>query len=207
MSSPQLYKFPKLRHKRTEAPGALSKYSDFKPYLISEFSNTCVYCRTPDFLPASEVFGVDHYLPKKHFPKLETTYSNLYFACNTCNRRKGSYFHRSATDPFIPNPCDHVMFDHLRYDGSTAKPHSASGKFAVDQLLLNDPDFITKRETIVACAAAVSIELDSLLKMVARLKKLAAVGNKSAAQKLPDAISDADKIAKRLNRFTGAGHS
>ena len=203
MSSQPLYKYPKQRHRRTENPEAFSRYQDFRPYLISEFSNTCVYCRTPDFLPSSELFGIDHYLPKKQFPSLESEYSNLFLACNRCNRRKGICYPRTIDDSFIPNPCDHVMFDPLRYEGGTAKSHSHNGAFAIEQLLLNDPESLQKRETVMTLATALMAARDKHERMVIRLAKLAAAGDKSAQKKLPVARAKADELAISVRRFTG----
>lgn len=201
MSAILLYKYPKGRHKRTQAPPAFSKYKDFRPYLVAEFSNTCVYCRTPDVIPGSRSFAVEHYLPKRHFRSLETQYTNLFLACHTCNGRKGQYFPQTASDLFIPNPCDHVMFDHLRYDGSTAKSHSVNGQFAIERLLLNDSQNVQKREIVATLAVAVQEKRDEFRQMVVHLEKLALRGNKSAAAKLPLASRKADMLAAAVDRF------
>jgi hypothetical protein len=87
-----------------------------------------------------EAYGVDHYRPKKLFPHLATEYLNLFYACNRCNAFKGSFWPtpglRSAKK-FIPNPCEHRMFDHLRYKGAQVVAKTPAGAMTVELLDLN----------------------------------------------------------------------
>lgn len=132
------FRFPDELHQRSQDPDPLPRYEDYKPVLREEFSKKCVYCRDPDTVRGSDGYGVDHYLPKKHFPHLERHYPNLFYACNTCNRRKGTFV--STADLFIPNPCDHRMAEHLRFDEGHVEALTASGRFARELLLLNEPE-------------------------------------------------------------------
>ena len=112
----------------------------------------CVYCRLPDGPKGYDNFGVDHYLPKRDFPELARLYSNLFYACNCCNRRKGRFWPNPdelRKGRFIPNPCDHVMFDHLRYRGALVNPRSEAGKQADKILDFNDDESIKYRELIL----------------------------------------------------------
>jgi hypothetical protein len=98
-------------------------------------------------------FGVDHYCPKSLFPELQATYSNLFYACNCCNRRKGRFWptpNEMRTGEFIPNPCDHVMFDHLRFQSSRVITRSPAGKCAEKKLMFNDDESVKFREFILA---------------------------------------------------------
>lgn len=138
------FTYPKSAHVRRLTPGPFTRYQLYKPSLREEFYGHCVYCRTPDPLKGHDAFGVDHYKPKARFPSLATVYSNLFYSCNTCNRRKGSFWPSAGEEKagvFVPNPCAHVMFRHLRFSGTRVEGRTAAGKFTADTLLhLNDDE-------------------------------------------------------------------
>lgn len=94
------------------------------------------------------LFAVEHYRPQSLFPHLITEWSNLYYACSACNGAKRSFVARGrrAKTDFVPHPCEHSMFDHLRYRGATVVAHSETGTFAIDLLDLNAPTSIEFRE-------------------------------------------------------------
>jgi hypothetical protein len=117
-----------------------------------------VYCRLPDGVRGIDNFGVDHYKPKARFPDLKATYSNLYYACNCCNRRKGDFWPTSAdvaARRFIPNPCDHVMFEHLRFKGVAIESRSAAGRQAEEKMMLNDEESVNYRQFVVTAISLV----------------------------------------------------
>ena len=61
----------------------------------------------------------------------------LFYACNCCNRRKGNYWpgdFEEIHEHFIPNPCDHVMFEHLRYNDAKVDEQSETGNFTIEHL-------------------------------------------------------------------------
>jgi HNH endonuclease len=110
-----------------------------------------VYCRLPDGVKGEEAFGVDHYRPVSKFPDLDCNYENLFYACNTCNWRKGDFWTAlvQAAEDFIPNPCDHRMADHLRFEGARVEPATATGRFAIAMLFLNHPAQIEYRDFVL----------------------------------------------------------
>ena len=122
-----------------------------------EFDNKCVYCLFPDLLN-KESFCVEHYRPKNQFKELETVYTNLFYSCHRCNCFKGTFWpneNQIDAKQFIPNPCDYVMFDHLRYNGVEINEHSEAGKFASERLHLNSPIAIKARKTILMISDAI----------------------------------------------------
>jgi hypothetical protein len=99
-----------------------------------------VYCRQPDSSAPNLNFGVDHYKPASQFPELLTDYSNLYYCCGQCNSRKNDDWpDDEEMGPFVVNPCEHVMFKHLRFDSDTGRmePQSAYGVHTEVLLQLN----------------------------------------------------------------------
>jgi hypothetical protein len=182
------FAYPKSLHHRTETPKNYSDYRSFKPYLKREFHNSCIYCRLPDVLKTESAFGVDHYKPQKLAPELSSYYPNLFYACNTCNSYKGSFWpnkHELKGGYYIPNPCDHVMFEHLRYQKDTVVSRSKAGECAIEILDLNDPRSIQYRQmyltTIAICVAA---QRDTKETIAMIRKKIKSVTNIAFAEKL-----------------------
>lgn len=58
--------------------------------------NHCSYCDS--FMGHASRSTIDHFLPKKHFPKLSYEWSNLYHSCDGC-QRKGQRYDREALRP------------------------------------------------------------------------------------------------------------
>ena len=108
----------------------------------------------PDGPKTAAAFGIDHYRPKSRpeFATLATLYDNLFYACNCCNSRKGKHWPTEDQwnrGEFIPNPCDHIMFQHLRYNGANVETRSSAGKHAEKILMLNDEDSVKYREFVL----------------------------------------------------------
>jgi HNH endonuclease len=145
----ELFHYPKTIHNRTLAPRPFVNYQTYKKYLRIEFKATCVYCRMPDRFSEKNYYAVEHYKPKKKFPELKAEYSNLFYACGTCNTWKGEFWpsdEQIAANIFVPNPCDYRMYDHLRsHSNGTVTAATQAGKWTVDLLCLNEPLQIEKR--------------------------------------------------------------
>ena len=168
----------------------------------------CVYCCTPDVADYHS-FGVDHYRPKKLRPDLEVEYLNLYYACNRCNTLKGTYWPNPAQEKkemIIPNPCDHVMFDHLRYKAGIVNPQSKSGEWTIDKLDLNEEKKIAYREILINSFNAYQKELNVQKKLLKDIKrKHASASDKkekiqleAKERKVKEHIT---KLSKTLNSF------
>ena len=149
------FSYPKSRHTRRLRPGPFNTYSDYKPFLREEFEKKCVYCRMPDTMKDYEMYGVDHYRPKSVFSELLTTYTNLFYCCNPCNRRKREYWptRGKVKTHFVPNPCDHEMFAHLRFAGEKVQARTTAGAVAYDLLDLDDPKVVEYRRFILDALA------------------------------------------------------
>lgn len=156
------FRYPKSKHVRTQNPPSFRNYRQYKPFLKQEFSARCVYCLALEALKGNETFGVDHYRPKKHFPHLETEYLNLLYACNRCNSAKGDFWPTPELQKigcWIPNLCEHVMFDHLRFRDGEVVGVSLPGEWTIEKLLLNDPTVIRFRRDVVQALTALHAQL------------------------------------------------
>ena len=64
--------------------------------------------------------GLKKVVKADEFPELVADYTNLFYCSNGCNSRKGAFWPTSdqmTLGIYVPNPCDHVMFDHMRKNG------------------------------------------------------------------------------------------
>jgi len=182
MPNPFLY--PQIRHRRKLSPPTFSTYRQYKPFLREEFNKQCVYCRALDRIKGSESFGVDHYRPVKHYPSLALEYLNLYYACNRCNALKRDFWPTlrqfTVDKVFIPNPCEHVMFEHMRYKGGTVAAVSSAGEFTVERLDLNDPSAAEFREGLIRALLALDGQIKVAEKTVREVNKLFKAATKPA---------------------------
>lgn len=86
-------------------------YKKYREQLKNDFNCRCGYCDDPD-VPRAERFEIDHFVPRKVDPARESDYSNLVYACRSCNNSKRAKW--PTGDKQIPNdgkkgwidPCD-----------------------------------------------------------------------------------------------------
>ena len=204
------FRYPKTRHARAEKPPTFSNYKRFKPYLQREFEHKCVYCRMPDTMKGAETFGVDHYQPKGRFPKLEVEYRNLYYSCNPCNSRKKEFWPSTSQRRrgiFIPNPCDHRMFEHLRFRGERVARHSEAGHWTKELLDLNDPEVVSYRQFMHDMIAQCQGRLAELRKTLRDIDGRSAAAGDDPSAELTAAREqiqgDVDRIDGHLGRLLG----
>lgn len=200
--------YPKSRHLRRERPGVLSPYSEYKPFLQREFARKCVYCRMPDSMKDYELYGVDHYRPKSRFRYLLTTYPNLFYCCNPCNRRKGEYWppRGRANTHFVPNPCDHEMFKHLRFTGAVVEAKSEAGEVAEQLLDLNEPEAVAYRQFILDALdtyAAKKAELEETIAQLTLKRDDGSVSRQAADSALAVLERDLASVDASLARLAG----
>jgi hypothetical protein len=194
------FSYPKVRHVRTQTPPFYPDYRQYKPWLRIEFSFACVYCRQSE-CGKPEGFGVEHYKPKSQFPQLEREYTNLFYSCNGCNSRKGSRWFSGAS--FIPNPCEHTMWEHLRFKDEVVEPRSSSGALAAKIFDLNAPGRVALRKATIDVAttyAAKRVEAQQKLKtlIVAKRRSKGAATYDGGIATLNAAIDDIDNVLRLL---------
>ena len=205
------FAYPKARHRRKLSPGPYQQYKTYKPHLQQEFSRQCVYCRLPDGMKGYDAFGTDHYRPQTLFPDLECEYSNLFYACNACNSRKGDFWPTVAQQrarEFVPNPCDHAMFDHLRYRGEYVEAHSSAGRVTISVLQLNDDESRSYRRFIDGMIDIASEKLAVLRRTLDLIDKKLADVRTTDRSKLDaarvDQLAAIAEVEEYLARLTGA---
>jgi HNH endonuclease len=203
------FRYPQSRYRRKLSPPSTSDYSRYKPFLKQEFMSQCVYCRLPDGLKGEDSFSVDHYRPQSKFPDLVTTYVNLFYACSGCNRRKGAFWPTDAqwrAKQFIPNPCDHVMFEHLRYRSARVETKSPAGELAEQVLMLNDERSVEYRELVLSVIAVLEEKKCRVQETIRRIDRQLSASPKQAerlSEEKAAAERDLARLEHHLSRAAG----
>jgi len=127
---------------RRQNPPAFNDYTRYKPYLRLDFRWQCCFCGVRERKwGGSSHFAVEHFRPKKQFPELETTYSNLYYACDMCNSYKSSRWPNDgeiAVDRRFFDPCTDLATKHFSVDNSgNLQHHSNCGFYTIKSIRLN----------------------------------------------------------------------
>lgn len=98
-------------------------YQEYRPELRNDFNGSCGYCGDSDEFLDKICFHIDHFAPKKKFPHLKTTYTNLVYACRFCNIKKSNHWigddanvSHDGTKGFV-DPCAEEFDDHVGRDG------------------------------------------------------------------------------------------
>ena len=118
---------------RSPVPDGL-EYGKYKEYLRYDFYNQCAYCTMTEAEAQAIRFTIDHYEPQKARPELVNDYSNLMWACDECNLRKGDRCPPTAARQqglrfFRPDADE--FDDHFEQDGIRLRSKSATGEFSI----------------------------------------------------------------------------
>jgi len=205
------FRYPKSKHLRRFSPPQRRSYKAYKSILREEFYHRCVYCTFPDLLKGQECFGTDHYRPKAAFPNLVSEYTNLFYACNVCNSRKREFwpsFEQWKKGHFVPNPCDHVMYDIMRAAGSVIEGRNETGKFAIELLDLNDSEAIQYRQLVIDLCQSMRNEVKRMNqtkeKLAAQIVGCTDVAKKNELQRQRETLEDGlQRISGNLIELLG----
>lgn len=131
-----MYKVRKQIPERKLVTKKYETYGQYKTFLRDDFHKRCGYCDCEDhFVGGSRGFQIDHFKPKKHFPSLETEYTNLVYSCPYCNRAKWDKW--VEPDGFI-DPCHSEYEENLyRNEKGQIKAQTERGKFIHKELNLS----------------------------------------------------------------------
>jgi hypothetical protein len=128
------FEYPTLPHTRRHGPSGYTDYESFRDWLRDEFTFRCVYClHREQWYGRGGTFHIDHFSPLADDPRGECEYSNLLYACATCNEAKKAILN-------VPNPCLVAFHDCLRIlaDGHV-QVLNANGEKLEQVLGLNRP--------------------------------------------------------------------
>jgi HNH endonuclease len=126
------YQFDEGIHIRRHGPAGYGSYASYRDWLRDEFLFRCVYClHREKWEKVASSFHVEHCVPIAEARGRRCDYSNLLYACQTCNYAKKDVLG-------IPDPCEVSFRDCLQIlpDGRF-KALNANGEKLVQCLQLN----------------------------------------------------------------------
>jgi len=102
------FEYPIGPHVRRHGPEGYDDYGSYRQWLRDEFKFRCVYCLHRELWEArGTTFHVEHSVPVKEYSAGECDYSNLLYACPTCNEAKKAVLG-------VPDPCKVPFHECLR---------------------------------------------------------------------------------------------
>jgi len=102
------FEYPTERHIRRHGPVGYGGYGSYRDWLRDEFTFRCVYClHREQWYNRGATFHIEHLAPATVNPDGECEYSNLLYACATCNEAKKAILG-------VPDPCKVAFHDCLR---------------------------------------------------------------------------------------------
>lgn len=118
------------------------RHGDIRGALSAETLRKCAYCE--GFVGDVSYPHVEHIKPKSHFPGLSHVWTNLTWACEPCNKKKGDYYDQS--EPVL-DPYEDEATEHLDFFGGivTVKSNSTRGEITRTLLQLNRIDLAYSR--------------------------------------------------------------
>ena len=127
-------------HLRRHGPVGYRDYSSYRDWLRDEFTFRCVYClHREQWYSRNGTFHIEHFVPVTADPAGKCEYSNLLYACATCNEAKKDILG-------VPDPCAVAFHDCIRI---TADGHvdalNDSGEKLRQVLLLNSASNVRYR--------------------------------------------------------------
>jgi len=102
------FEYPTSPHIRQHGPAGYADYGSYRDWLRDEFTFRCVYClHREQWDMRGGGFHVDHFVPVSINTNGECEYSNLLYACASCNEAKQAILG-------LPDPCKVAFNDCLR---------------------------------------------------------------------------------------------
>ena len=134
------FEYPTEPHMRRHGPAGYQDYSSYRGWLRDEFTFRCVFClHREQWYGRAGTFDIEHFVPVSVDPLGKCEYTNLLYACRTCNAAKSNVL-------AVPDPCAVAFGDCLRVktDGQV-EPLNADGRKLQDVLRLNNPSNVGHR--------------------------------------------------------------
>lgn len=134
------FEYPAEPHLRRHGPAGYLDYASYRDWLRDEFTFRCVFClHREQWYGRAGTFDVEHFVPVSVDPGGKCEYSNLLYACTTCNTAKSNIL-------AVPDPCAVAFGDCLRItaDGKI-EAFNTQGQKLRDVLRLNSPRNVEHR--------------------------------------------------------------
>lgn len=151
------FEYPTGPHTRRHGPQGYDDYHSYRDWLRDEFTFRCVYClHREQWYGRSTTFHIEHSIPVKEHTDGERDYSNLLYACATCNEAKKAI-------PGVPDPCIVPFNECLRIlpDGSIESLNKEGEKLKLT-LRLNRESNVRYRSRLMRTLQELSVQNPSL---------------------------------------------
>ena len=146
------FEYPTSPHTRRHGPEGYKDYQSFRDWLRDEFTFRCVFClHREQWYNRSATFNIEHFIPVAVDETGKCEYSNLLYACATCNNAKRAVLG-------IPDPCT-VSFSEclaVKKNGEI-EPLNSSGKKLCEVLRLNSISNVTYRNRWIRTLTALKV--------------------------------------------------
>lgn len=136
----QGFEFPTKPHIRRHGPNGYKDYESYRHWLRDEFMFRCVYClHREQWYGRGATFHIEHFFPVVEDASGTLEYSNLVYACATCNSAKLEVLG-------VPNPCKIAFADCVRIkEDGQVEALNKMGRSLIEKLRLNNPKNIEHR--------------------------------------------------------------
>lgn len=115
---------------RQKITAAVGHYRDHRDNLKIDYQNRCGYCNSIDTW-RFVWFEIDHFVPQKYLVKITSTeYSNLVYACRSCNNAKRA--HWPTKDENIHNKNDEGFIDPCNKDYNNQFSRLGTGRIKAE---------------------------------------------------------------------------
>jgi hypothetical protein len=133
---------------RSAVPAGLD-YGEYKPFLRVDFWHSCAYCTMSEAEAQAIRFTVDHYESRKSRGDLVNEYTNLMYACDECNSRKGDRYppQEARKDGFrFFRPDQDIRSEHFERNEIWLREKTNVGFYTINALDLNRKSLKKLRE-------------------------------------------------------------
>lgn len=146
------FEYPIEPHLRRHGPDGYADYESFRDWLRDEFTFRCVYCLHREmWYGRPGTFHIEHFIPVAVNPLGKCDYSNLLYACATCNTAKGDILG-------VPDPCQVAFGDCLRIKSNgEVKALNKDGEKLCDVMRLNNRKNVEHRARWMRTLAVLKI--------------------------------------------------
>ena len=146
------FEYPTSPHARRHGPAGYKDYGSYRDWLRDEFIFRCVYClHREQWYSRSGTFHIEHFVPVSIDPEGKCEYSNLLYACGTCNEAKKDVVG-------VPDPCAVAFHECLRINGDGhVEALNDDGEKLKQVLRLNSANNVIHRSRFIRTLEALRI--------------------------------------------------
>lgn len=178
-------------------------YGRYRRYLRVDFYFSCAYCTMSEAEAEAIRFTIDHYEPQEERKDLIAVYSNLMYACDECNTRKGDRSPPKAARDHgyrFFRPDEDVFEEHFAGRDMLLTQKSNVGAYTIDAVDLNRKSLQRLREIrlrLLNCERYVAEGIGALRQF--RIDQLPQQIRARAQRSIKEALSVQDEMVESID--------